>query len=206
MASAQEGDVLQDATAAWSCSHALTEEFGAEDNDHEASPMLRRDVHAAAGYRGQTLRDSFHLGQTIANDYGRPYQPGFNTVDGLAGSGQFGRFSLYARAEYQHAPSGSGVFAGSHCNAVGHRRIPLASNPVQATIPSGPIPSANKLSHRGGESLVSPDEPSNIVWQERPLARADDRRQLSVQQQRRKHLRVSRLTASNHSTFRCFRA
>ena len=35
------------------------------------------------GIAGPSLRDSFHLGQTIANDYGRPYQTGFNNITGF---------------------------------------------------------------------------------------------------------------------------
>ena len=38
----------------------------------------------AMGITGQTLRDSYHLGQTIVNDYGRPYQPGFNCLTALS--------------------------------------------------------------------------------------------------------------------------
>ena len=74
-----------------------------------ASPTACEGLYTRLqGISGLTLRDSFHLGQTIVNDYGRPYQPGFNTVDGASGSAEFGRFSLYARGEYQHAPSAAG--------------------------------------------------------------------------------------------------
>ncbi|HEV2620072.1 MAG TPA: capsule assembly Wzi family protein, partial [Acidobacteriaceae bacterium] len=95
------------------------------------------------GISGLTLRDSFHLGQTIANDYGRPYEPGFNTVDGAAGSVEYGRFSLYARAEYQHAPSAVGYSPTLVATLSAIDGVPLASNPVQATIPAGPIVSTD---------------------------------------------------------------
>ena len=36
-------------------------------------------LYAVYGIGGPTLRDSYHLGQTISNDYGRPYQTGFNS-------------------------------------------------------------------------------------------------------------------------------
>lgn len=36
------------------------------------------------GIGGTTLRDSYHLGETINNDYGRPYQPGFNNITGFS--------------------------------------------------------------------------------------------------------------------------
>lgn len=95
------------------------------------------------GIHGLTLRDSYHLGQTISNDYGRPYQPGFNTVDGAASSAEFGRFSLYVRGEYQHAPGAAGYSAPLVSELSGIDGVPLASNPVQATIPAGPIPPEN---------------------------------------------------------------
>ncbi len=60
------------------------------------------------GIGGPVLVDSYHLGQTINNDYGRPYQPGFNSVVGASTVNEWGPFSLYVRGEYQHAPSGSG--------------------------------------------------------------------------------------------------
>jgi hypothetical protein len=60
------------------------------------------------GVDGQTLRDSFHLGQTIANDYGRPYEAGFNNITGFSTLNEYGRFSLFVRGEYQRSPSGYG--------------------------------------------------------------------------------------------------
>ncbi len=95
------------------------------------------------GIAGLPLRDSYHLGQTIANDYGRPYQGGFNTIDGFSGSAQEGRFSLYARAEYQHAPAATGYSPALFNTLSGIDTIPTATNPVQATIPEGPIPASN---------------------------------------------------------------
>ncbi len=47
------------------------------------------------GIGGQTLRDSYHLGQTISNDYGRPYQSGFNNLTGFSTLNEWGRFSLF---------------------------------------------------------------------------------------------------------------
>ena len=95
------------------------------------------------GIGGLTLRDGYHLGQTIANDYGRPYQPGFNTVDGAAGSAQFGRFSLYARGEYQHAPGAPGYSPGLEATLAGIDSVDDALTPspniARWTSPAGPI-------------------------------------------------------------------
>jgi len=60
------------------------------------------------GISGTPLNDSYHFGQTIINNYGRPYQEGFNTDDGFSGYLTYGRFTLYTRGEYQHAPSAPG--------------------------------------------------------------------------------------------------
>jgi len=57
-----------------------------------------------AGISGKPLMDGYHFGQTIFNDYGRPYQEGFNSVDGFSGWTSFGRWVGYVRAEYQHTP------------------------------------------------------------------------------------------------------
>jgi hypothetical protein len=139
---------------------ALRSEFpeaGAAETFAWNSPTLAYEsvYTRLQGIAGLPLRDSFHLGQTISNDYGRPYQEGFNTIDGFSGSAQEGRFSLYARAEYQHAPSAVGYSPAlfAELSAIDLCGTPIAippcaataSNPVQATIPEGPIPTANVL-------------------------------------------------------------
>jgi len=130
---------------------SLQREFGIEDDDSADFSYGCEGLYTRVqGISGVTLRDSFHLGQTLVNDYGRPYQPGFNTVDGAGGSVEFGRFSLYARGEYQHAPSAAGyspglvaILATNDCFA----RISsgFACNPVQPTIPAGPIAATDVL-------------------------------------------------------------
>ena len=60
------------------------------------------------GISGTPLRDSYHLGQSIINDYGRPYQQGFNSIDGFSTRMEDGRFAFYLRGEYQHAPAAAG--------------------------------------------------------------------------------------------------
>jgi hypothetical protein len=54
---------------------------------------------------GQPLVDGNHFGQTLINDFGRPYQEGFNSVDGISVWTSSGHWASYVRAEYQHAPS-----------------------------------------------------------------------------------------------------
>ena len=54
---------------------------------------------------GQPLSDGNHFGQTITNDFGRPYQEGFNSIEGVSAWTTSGRWATYLRAEYQHSPS-----------------------------------------------------------------------------------------------------
>jgi Capsule assembly protein Wzi len=63
------------------------------------------------GITGQPLRDSYHAGQTIVNDYGRPYAEGFNNITGGSFRTTLGRYSGYVRGEYQHAPAFNGYSA-----------------------------------------------------------------------------------------------
>jgi len=59
-----------------------------------------------ADISGPPLTDGYHFGQTLYNDFGRPFQQGFNSVAGFSGWATSGRWVVYARGEYQHAPSG----------------------------------------------------------------------------------------------------
>lgn len=96
------------------------------------------------GIGGTPLRDSFHLGQTIINDYGRTYQAGFNYYTGFSARAEAGRFSLYYRGEVQHSPSAPGYsseLAAYLSNNIDG--IPYATYPHQDTIPEGPIAAAN---------------------------------------------------------------
>ena len=62
-------------------------------------------LYARGQYIGGTpINDSYHFGQTLTNDYGRPFQGGFNTVDGFSARAEDVRLSLKVRGEYQHAP------------------------------------------------------------------------------------------------------
>jgi len=91
------------------------------------------------GIGGQSLRDSYHLGQTVVNDYGRPYEPGFNNITGFSTVNEMGRFSLYVRGEYQHSATGSGYsLALASQLSCADFICPFAPpNYPQATIPYG---------------------------------------------------------------------
>lgn len=53
---------------------------------------------------GPPLADSYHFGQTVINDYGRPYGRSANLQGGFSGHGEAGPVTVYVRGEYQQAP------------------------------------------------------------------------------------------------------
>ncbi|WP_157178486.1 capsule assembly Wzi family protein [Terriglobus roseus] len=93
------------------------------------------------GISGDVLNDSFHFGQTIYDDYGRPYQSGVSNITGFSARGTAGRFSLAFRGEYQHAPSGPG-FTPELAAILTTLDRPIPGLP-QATIFPGPIATTN---------------------------------------------------------------
>jgi hypothetical protein len=93
------------------------------------------------GISGPVLRDSYHLGQTMSNDYGRPFESGLNAIAGASTTEEWGPFSLYVRGEYQHAPSGTGYSRGL-ANALGVNDEIDNEGPSDV-MPVGDLPSQN---------------------------------------------------------------
>lgn len=102
----------------------LQAEF-AEVSDSRTELRLESLYTRLTGIAGDPLRDSYHFGQTINDDYGRPYGNGFNAIAGFSGYAQSGRFSAYVRGEYQQAPGQTDY--GSQVDALIAR---LDANPV----------------------------------------------------------------------------
>jgi hypothetical protein len=127
---------------------ALTREL--QDDTVSPCRAAKGTVHIESAYSvvrgisGTPLRDSFHLGSTIINDYGRPYANGFNNYSGVSGYASAGRFTLYVRGEFQGASSATGyssALAQALSTVDGTTFLnPVTGNPYsQATIPMGPI-------------------------------------------------------------------
>ncbi len=85
--------------------NALKGEFDPPDAEQIKSIHVESLYTRALGISGQPLHDSYHFGQTLINDFGRPYAEGFDPVSGLSGWANWGRLTLYLRGEYQHSPS-----------------------------------------------------------------------------------------------------
>jgi hypothetical protein len=113
------------------------------------SACLESVYSVARAISGTPLRDSFHLGSTIVNDYGRPYENGFNNYSGASGFATAGKFTLYVRGEFQGAPSATG-YSAALANALSTVDGTTFLNATtglpygQATIPMGPIGTATE--------------------------------------------------------------
>jgi membrane-associated phospholipid phosphatase len=88
---------------------ALSKEFGYESGLMEGKRNLDAQLESVYSrfleISGTPLTDNYHFGQTLLNDYGRPYEHGFNAVDGASGWATAGPLVLYVRGEYQSASS-----------------------------------------------------------------------------------------------------
>jgi membrane-associated phospholipid phosphatase len=88
---------------------ALSEEFAHDSEliggDRNRDAQLESAYVGGLGISGKPLTDNYHFGQTILNNYGRPYQQGLNGVAGVSGWTTAGPFVIYTRGEYESAPS-----------------------------------------------------------------------------------------------------
>lgn len=125
-------------------SHELRDDMAGPCLALKGNTRIESIYTVARAITGTPLRDSFHLGSSVINDYGRPYSNGFNNYSGLSGYASAGRFTLYARGEFQGAPSATG-YSATLAQRLSINDIVPYLNPVtglpynQATIPQGPI-------------------------------------------------------------------
>ncbi len=148
---------------------------------HHVSAQLESVYTNLRGISGTPLRDNFHLGQTIVDDYGRPYEGGFNNYSGFSGRAEAGRLSFYFRGEYQHAPSATGYSAAlATFLSESIDNIPIATNPHQDTLPEGPVAAANdmrvmeatlsyhllghEISFGKSDHWMGPDQGAAMLW------------------------------------------
>ena len=127
---------------------SLAHELRYEASSQCLAPEDRLHVESvysvARGISGTPLRDSYHLGSTIINDYGRPYQGGFNNYSGVSATATEGRFVIHVRGEFHEAPSASG-YSPALAQTMSNIDLVPFLNPTtsypynQATIPAGPI-------------------------------------------------------------------
>jgi len=87
--------------------HVLADEFRADaarmSSERNIQAQLESVYQQSLAIAGRPLTDGYHFGQTVQNDYGRPFQQGFNMAAGMSGWAVAGPFVFYARGEYQSA-------------------------------------------------------------------------------------------------------
>ena len=91
--------------------HELHYDMEGPCGQYQGNTRIESVYTVARAISGTPLDDSFHLGSTIVNDYGRPFENGFNNYSGISGYASAGRFTLYVRGEFQGAPSAAGYSA-----------------------------------------------------------------------------------------------
>jgi hypothetical protein len=113
---------------------------------HEGHTRIESVYSVERAISGTPLSDSYHLGSTIINDYGRPYESGFNDYSGASGYATASRFLIYVRGEFQGAPSAAGyptALSEALVTQDGDNDYLNTTIPIplvrQATIPAGPI-------------------------------------------------------------------
>jgi hypothetical protein len=146
--------------------HFLHYDAGMQCLTQQSGEHVESVYSVARAISGTPLRDSFHLGSTIINDYGRPYENGFNNYSGASGYAAAGRFTLYVRGEFQGAPSAAGysqTLAQTLSTIDGTTFLNAATGlPYnQATIPVGPI--ANTTDGRFMEAYVSAQYLNHVI-------------------------------------------
>jgi hypothetical protein len=159
------------ADEAQSIYNSLKEEVDRAPNPcaSSAGKLRMESVYSVVrGISGTPLRDSYHLGSTIVNDYGRPYESGISNYTGVSGYATAGRFALYARGEFQGAQSGAG-YSQALANTLATIDQTLVANPSmgqnvyypQSTIPLGPI--ASTANGRFLEAYISANFASHEI-------------------------------------------
>ncbi|MBV9342500.1 MAG: phosphatase PAP2 family protein, partial [Acidobacteria bacterium] len=86
-------------------SHELADETARLDGASNVGASLDSIYARFTSIAGAPLRDGYHFGQTLINDYGRPYGEGVNSVDGFLARAEAGPFAFCVRGEFQHAPA-----------------------------------------------------------------------------------------------------
>lgn len=122
----------------------------------KGSARIESTYSVARVISGTPLQDSYHLGSSIVNDYGRPYENGFSNYSGVSGYVSAGRFVLYVRGEFQGTPSAEGYgpalistlsardLTDSYFTPdcwISHSSCTPMPASLQTTMPAGPISS-----------------------------------------------------------------
>jgi hypothetical protein len=85
-----------------------------------------------------SLTSGYTFAQTLINDFGRPYEEGFNSVSGFSGWASAGRWVTYVRTEYQQSPSAPALSESA--------RLTIAKvDPFPGAPPDTPTPAVQQV-------------------------------------------------------------
>jgi DNA-binding PadR family transcriptional regulator len=108
----------------------LQSEFGYEMNLLSGGRNMTANLESiyarTVSISGPDLNDSYHFGQTISYDFGRPFERGVNLQEGGSVSAAAGPITIYVRAEYQHSPTAPA--------------LPAAARDFVGSVDSDPVP------------------------------------------------------------------
>ncbi|MGC2829244.1 MAG: capsule assembly Wzi family protein, partial [Candidatus Acidiferrum sp.] len=120
----------------------LLKEFAGEFREMTAGENKAVQVESVytgvTGISGQPLTDGFHFGQTLTNDYGRPYQEGLNSANGFSAWTSEGHLVAYVRAEYEHSPSAPPLSQSS-------RQFIYSTNNLPSVPPATPFSAVDRF-------------------------------------------------------------
>src|SRR6266481_5575718 len=148
-------------------------EIGLLDGGRNFTANLESVYARAVSISGSPLTDSWHFGQTVAYDFGRPFERGTNGQAGGSFSAAAGPLAIYVRAEYQHAPSASSPSDAIRTIIANLDRVPLAE------VPGGPMAEINRAKlldayitanlgnwqlALGNQSLSWASGPDSMMW------------------------------------------
>ncbi len=118
---------------------ALAQEFAPElERRHGVNANLEVQLDSVyariTNISGPILTDGYDFGQTLINDFGRPYQRGWNGVSGVSAHATAGPLVVYVRGEYQHAAAGPALSAPARETISQIDYLPLpAASPIGQT-------------------------------------------------------------------------
>ena len=130
----------------------LNDEFVGESNSLGGGMNREARVESAytrvTGISGQPLSGDakYDFGQTIVNDYGRPFEQGANVIAGGSGWATDGPLVGYVRAEYQYAPSAPALPLSARVVMQQVQLLPEVppGGPVPPVPPGDPVPSISQ--------------------------------------------------------------
>jgi membrane-associated phospholipid phosphatase len=121
---------------------SLEKEFAKEINllggGNNRAAQVESVYTRVTGISGEPLTDGYNFGQTIVNDYGRPYEEGFNNITGASGWASDGPFVGYVDGEYQHAP-------GAPALPTTALQVIAQQDHLPATPPATPVATTNQF-------------------------------------------------------------